>query len=252
MRRDRIWQDSTTVKKFLTGIRGGIPFASEQIGIALRIMDCTFNTFGLQSMDGDTPSTFYQIADLGCGDGVISEAILTHYPDSRVVAIDFSEPMLHQAQQRLAPFADRVDILHADLGHSNWQSTLNHFDAVISGYCIHHLTDTRKRSLYREIYHQLKLGGCFLNIEHVSSRSTWIEETFNDALIESLYRWHRKQGGDKSREAIAEQFMNRDDQNANILASVEDQCHWLREIGFQHVDCYFKFFELAVFGGVRL
>lgn len=252
MRRDQIWQDSTTAEKFLTGVRGGIPFASEQIGIAIRLMDCAFNAFGLQSMDGKSPSTAYQIADLGCGDGVISEAVLTHYPDSRVVAIDFSEPMLCQAKQRLAPFGDRVDILHADLVYSSWQSTLNQFDAVVSGYCIHHFTDTRKRSLYQEIYHQLKPGGCFLNIEHVSSRTAWIEGIFNDALIDALYQWHRKQGDDKSREAIADQFLNRDDQNANILASVEDQCHWLREIGFQHVDCHFKFFELAVFGGVRL
>ncbi|MGJ3250567.1 MAG: class I SAM-dependent methyltransferase [Elainellaceae cyanobacterium] len=251
MRRDQIWQDSTIVEKFLTGVRGGIPFASEQIGIAIRLIDCAFSAFGVQSMDEKSSSTAYQIADLGCGDGVISEAILTHYPDSRVIAIDFSEPMLHQARQRLVPFGDRVDIRHADL-HSSWQSTLNQVDAVVSGYCIHHLSDTRKRSLYQEIYHQLKPGGCFLNIEHVSSRTAWIEEIFNDALIDALYQWHRKQGDDKSRETIADQFLNRDDQNANVLASVEDQCQWLREIGFQHVDCYFKFFELAVFGGVRL
>ena len=25
--------------------------------------------------------------------------------------------------------------------------------------------------------------------------------------------------------------------------------HWLRQIGFQDVDCYFKAFELALFGG---
>ena len=35
----------------------------------------------------------------------------------------------------------------------------------------------------------------------------------------------------------------------NILAPVGDQCDWLREIGFEDVDCYFKIFELAVFGG---
>ena len=33
------------------------------------------------------------------------------------------------------------------------------------------------------------------------------------------------------------------------MASVEDQCEWLREIGFADVDCFFKVFELAVFGG---
>jgi len=32
---------------------------------------------------------------------------------------------------------------------------------------------------------------------------------------------------------------------ANILASVEEQCRWLRDIGFQDVDCFWKYFELG-------
>ncbi|HMQ52517.1 MAG TPA: class I SAM-dependent methyltransferase, partial [Anaerolineae bacterium] len=31
----------------------------------------------------------------------------------------------------------------------------------------------------------------------------------------------------------------------------ETQCAWLRQLGFADVDCYFKIFELAVFGGRR-
>jgi hypothetical protein len=34
-----------------------------------------------------------------------------------------------------------------------------------------------------------------------------------------------------------------------ILAPVDLQCAWLRLIGFQDVDCFFKVFELALFGG---
>jgi len=30
---------------------------------------------------------------------------------------------------------------------------------------------------------------------------------------------------------------------------VESQLDWLRELGFADVDCFFKAFELAVFGG---
>jgi hypothetical protein len=33
------------------------------------------------------------------------------------------------------------------------------------------------------------------------------------------------------------------------LALVDVQCGWLREIGFQDVDCFFKVFELALLGG---
>jgi len=50
---------------------------------------------------------------------------------------------------------------------------------------------------------------------------------------------------------LAQEFYNRPDKEANILAPVELQCNWLRKIGFEDVDCYFKIFELAVFGGRR-
>jgi hypothetical protein len=45
--------------------------------------------------------------------------------------------------------------------------------------------------------------------------------------------------------------VHRPDKAANILAPVEAQCDWLREIGYEDVDCYFKVLELAVFGGRR-
>jgi len=45
--------------------------------------------------------------------------------------------------------------------------------------------------------------------------------------------------------------MSRPDKDANILLSVDTQCKWLREIGYEDVDCYFRIYELAVFGGRR-
>jgi hypothetical protein len=50
---------------------------------------------------------------------------------------------------------------------------------------------------------------------------------------------------------VATEYVHREDKHSNILASVEDQCGWLGEIGFADVDCYFKLFELTVFGGRR-
>lgn len=238
MRTDQIWQNRTVAENFLTGVRSAIPFATEQIDIALRVLDQL-----------DRP--IQQVADLGCGDGAIAHAILTHYPDAHVTAIDFSEPMLEQARQRLQPFGERIEVLQADLYTPDWQNGLEPFDAVLSGYCIHHLPDDRKQALYGEIFHLLRSGGGFLNIEHVASASPWIEALFNDTLVDAIYQWHQTQDNVLSREEVGQQFVYREDKKANILAPVELQCDWLRAIGFQQVDCFFKFFELAVFGGIR-
>lgn len=238
MRTDQIWQNRIVAENFLTGVRGAIPFATEQIDIALHVLD-------------QLALPIHRVADLGCGDGAIAHAILAHYPDAHVTAIDFSEPMLEQATQRLQPFGERVDVVQADLYTPDWQNGLESFDAVLSGYCIHHLPNDRKQALYREIFHLLRSGGAFLNIEHVASATPWVEALFNDTLVESIYQWHQAQGGALSREAVGQTFVYREDKKANILASVDVQCAWLRAIGFQQVDCFFKFFELAVFGGVR-
>jgi hypothetical protein len=39
------------------------------------------------------------------------------------------------------------------------------------------------------------------------------------------------------------------DKKENILAPGEEQCRWLRLIGFADVDCFLRVFELALFGG---
>ena len=43
-----------------------------------------------------------------------------------------------------------------------------------------------------------------------------------------------------------------DEDRSNQLLDLEAQVAWLREIGFRQVDCFWKWRELALFGGVRL
>jgi len=200
------------------------------------------------------------ILDLGCGDGILGQALLEQYPEATAVFVDFSEPMLDAACQRLAN-NNRATFLQADYGKKGWQeqstvnnqqSTINNsFDVIVSGYSIHHQPDTRKKEVYAELHDLLTPGGIFLNIEHVTSRTPWIQQQFDALFIDHLVAYAKKEKMGKSREQVAQEFYYRPDKAANILAPVEDQCNWLREIGFEHVDCYLKIFELAIFGGVK-
>ena len=54
-----------------------------------------------------------------------------------------------------------------------------------------------------------------------------------------------------TREAVAAEYYHRPDKVANLLAPVETQLEWLRALGYEDVDCWFKIFELALFGGRR-
>ena len=119
---------------------------------------------------------------------------------------------------------DRVRVIEHDLGQP--LPDLGTHDAVCSSFAIHHVSDERKRSLYREIWEILEPGGVFCNLEHVSSPTSRLPQRFIDLI-----------GGQED--------------ESNILLDVETQLLWLRDIGFEDVDCLWKWRELALLAGVK-
>ena len=236
-RTDHIWKSQSLAATYLEGVRAAIPLALEQIDVMLRLVAGCGRPVG-------------RVLDLGCGDGVLAAAIVQRVPGAEVVLADFSEPMLEAARKRFAAAGAAAHFVLADYGVPSWTEAVAEwapYDAIVSGYYIHHQPDRRKRAVYREIFGLLNPGGVFVNIEHVSSPSQWLG-SLNDAMfIDSLHRLHPNQ----SRDDVARLYYDRPDKDANILAPLEDQCAWLRDIGFTGVDCYLKVFELAVFGGRR-
>jgi SAM-dependent methyltransferase len=162
--------------------------------------------------------------------------------------------MLAQAREQLKGFASQLVFENLDYGDSAWVGRMQAygpFDAIVSSYSIHHQPDVRKREIYAEIYSLLEPGGWFINIEHIASEAQLTIDLFNKHIIDHWYEQEKLKGGTRTYEEIAQTFMNRPDKDANILLSVNSQCDWLRELGYEQVDCYFRIYELAVFGGRR-
>jgi tRNA (cmo5U34)-methyltransferase len=167
-------------------------------------------------------------------------------PQAEGVLFDFSAPMLDAARNLFAHPNVSVRFANLDYGVASWTRSVDEsapFDAIVSGYSIHHQPNTRKREIYAEVFQLLRPGGIFINVEHVSSSSNWVASVNDDLFIDHLHRGHP----DKTRTEVAETYYRRPDKMANILAPVELQCQWLREIGFTDVDCYLRILELAVF-----
>lgn len=235
-----LWKTKKLASTYLSGIRAAIPFATEQIDMMLRMIEA-----GAGGVE--------RILDLGCGGGTLAAALLSRYPQARATLVDFSPPMVEEARKNLASYGDACTIVLHDLDDAAWREAVSDapFDAVVSGYAIHHLSHERKRALYAEIFGLLRPGGMFVNVEHVQSATPWLQELCDEMIVDSLFAYHTEQGGELTREQVAEEFVRRPDKETNILAMVEDQCAWLRDIGFENVDCHFKWLELAVFGGRR-
>jgi SAM-dependent methyltransferase len=240
-RQDTVWQQAELVHTFINEVRGGVPYASDQIGIMMRLINC-----------GGRP--LRRFADLGCGSGVVARAILTVHPSAEAVLFDFSGPMMDAARQVLADHRPQPVFAVADLADPLWLSQARMYgpyDVIASSYAIHHLTDARKRELYGEIFDLLEPGGLFVNVEHVASHTPRVAAMSDALMVDAIYAYQSDKNADITREQVARDFVHRPDKAANILAPVEAQCEWLRELGFRDVDCFFKVFELAVFGGWR-
>lgn len=238
-RRDTVWQSAELTRSYLAGVRGAIPLAAHQIDLLLRVAAAA----------QPEPA---RILDLGCGDGVLAEALLDRFPGAQATLLDFSEPMLAQARVRLAAQVERVRFIDADYGEPAWVAQLGErpsFQIIVSGFSIHHQPDARKRSLFAELFELLTPGGVFLNLEHVASASPWLSGLYDQLFIDALHNYANRPGHTADRALVAAEYNARPDKAANLLAPVERQCAWLRELGFVDVDCYLKVFELALFGG---
>lgn len=236
-RTDRVWKSQSAAATYLEGVRAAIPLGLEQIDVMLRLI-------------AGCGRPVRRVLDLGCGDGVLASAIVQRLPPAEVVLADFSEAMLEAARKRFSAAGVMAHFVLADYGVPSWTRSVagwSPYDAIVSGFSIHHQPDDRKLAVYREIFGLLNPGGVFINIEHVSSPTEWIRSLQDEMFIDSLHRHHPNQ----SREDVARLYYHRPDKDANILAPVEQQCAWLRDIGFTDVDCYLKVFESAVFGGRR-
>jgi SAM-dependent methyltransferase len=235
---DHVWKLPAVVERFLSH-RAAIPLAQEQIGVMISILKSRTEPVG-------------SFLDLGCGDGILDAAILGEYPSSRGVLVDFSESMLEQAREQLKEYASQLVFENLDYGDPAWVRRVQKygpFDAIVSGYSIHHQPDARKREIYEEIYSLLKLGGWFVNVEHIAPSAQQVTALFNQHIVDGYYAIERRHGGSRTRQEMANVYLNRPDKDANKLLSVDIQCNWLRELGYEEVDCYFRIYELAVFAG---
>jgi tRNA (cmo5U34)-methyltransferase len=171
------------------------------------------------------PSDVRRVLDLGTGDGRLLGLLQVDRREMFGVGLDLSEIMLEAARNRFDD--ERIELVRHDLAEP--LPALGRFDAVVSSFAIHHLEHQRKRALYSEVFDLLEPGGVFANLEHVASPTHRLHLAFFAAIGEPL----------------------EDEDPSDRLLEVETQLGWLRELGFDDVDCYWKWLEMALIIGVK-
>jgi SAM-dependent methyltransferase len=237
------WGDAAKVAYFLANADVIVPRRDEQLKLLVQLLP--------QPTDA-APS----ILDLGAGFGAITEQILKHYRRATVTCVDGSEAMVVRARERLRKYDDRVKILKADLADPSWTGRVTGgFDGAVSAIAIHHLTNDRKRELYREVFQLLGRGGMFLNNDVVATPPA-LKARFEELHVAAIQEQElAKRGAARSVEQIQremrEQLRLAGGRHHSHIAALGDQLAWLREAGFISVDCYWRYLDLTIFGGVK-
>jgi len=182
---------------------------------------------------GRTPT----VLDLGAGTGLLSLLVSAAVPGVRLTLLDAAPAMLSVAAGHLAARGADARIQVGDLGGALPPGP---YDAVVSALAIHHLDDAGKRDLFRRVRHVLRPGGVFVDAEQVAGPTPALDRRYDEVWVAQITAL----GSDAAEIAGARERMAYD-RPATVVA----QCGWLAEAGFTDVDCFFKAWRFAVFGG---
>jgi tRNA (cmo5U34)-methyltransferase len=178
------------------------------------------------------------VLDIGAGTGLFTQFIYDQNPSLHFTLTDLSGEMLNVARGR---FGDSDNFQYTELDFSK-DALPGKYDIILSGLAIHHLEDTDKAKLYKNIYQALNEGGLFINADQVAGKNL---------LFDSLYKFHWRETVSNSgldREALILAFERT---KLDKLAPLETQLKMLEKAGFNEVDCIYKNMNFAVFGGFK-
>jgi tRNA (cmo5U34)-methyltransferase len=197
----------------------------------------------------------FAVVELGAGEGALAQAILSTFRRCRYMGLDRSARMRATLQRTLGRYGRRAAAREFDLADAAWRRDLPRpLRCVLASLVVHHLADAQKRQLFADLARRLDHGGALLLADLVLPANARSQAVFAAQWNEAA----RAQSRRLRRGAAALRRFARDgwnhyaarrpdpyDQPARLL----DQLQWLREAGFDQVDCFWMHAGHAIFGG---
>ncbi|HEY5925609.1 MAG TPA: class I SAM-dependent methyltransferase [Kofleriaceae bacterium] len=211
---------------------------------------------GLQASDYDTTIRTYipqydqmiatvvglvrgDIIDLGSGTGALAAAILEANPTARVKLVDIDPAMLETARERVAPFGERAELVHA-----SFDAALPPCDAVVASLALHHVPEVdRKRALYARIREALRPGGGLV-IADATVHEQGIER---ELAFATWSQWMAQHGiAQSDANALFAKWAGED-----RYYPLATELGLLAEAGFARPECFWRYGPMAVYGAFR-
>jgi SAM-dependent methyltransferase len=194
-----------------------------------------------------------RILDVGAGYGALAAALLRDRPNATGVCLDASDAMLQLGPVKNPDLKHRMVFVQGSLESPAWlNSVTGSFDAVISARALHHFTENqRRRHIFKELFTLVRSGGCLINADNVRAATKSLSERYRSARDEYLDRYVRESSGGKTNLAEAKAATPSSYHGPHNNGILEEELAWLREAGFEDVDCFWKFTTTVVYGGFK-
>ena len=194
-----------------------------------------------------------RILDIGAGYGALAAAVLNDRPHATALCLDASAAMLELGRQRNPQLTNRIKFIQASLETPDWLTSVEGtFDAVISSRALHHFTEKqRRRFIFQEVFGLVRQGGGFVNADNVRAPTRSLGERYRRARDEYLDSFVRQSSGGKTNLAEVRAAAPSTYHGPHNNGYLEEELAWLREAGFEDVDCFWKFATTVVYGGFR-
>jgi tRNA (cmo5U34)-methyltransferase len=199
------------------------------------------------------PDARIRVLDLGAGYGALATALLSDRPNATAVCLDASEEMIKLGRERNASLGGRIEFIQASLATPAWiESISGTFDAVVSSRALHHFTvNQRRRFMFKEIFRLINAGGCFINADNVRASTQSLRERYRIARDEWLERRIRESSNGTTTLAELRAAAPSTYHGPHDNGYLEQELTWLKEAGFEDVDCFWKLATTVVYGGFR-
>lgn len=194
-----------------------------------------------------------KVLDMGCGDGALTSELLKEDNQIEATLVDGSSEMLKNARENLRNY-DQLDFIQKTFqelleDHVDGDDILNEgFDFIVSSLAIHHLRTDEKKSLFYYIHDHLNSGGFFLNIETVKAPTDQLESWYRALWGEWIRENQLKYAVKENFEKLPEKYKNNPDNHPDTL---QVQLDALKSVGFQQVDCFYKYGIFSIYGGMK-